>query len=80
MNIYLASFASIFMGKIKKAHRKKVQARNAKIQAKRKELMKALQPPLTKQEYIVQNYEALTDHIAQPEVLELLQADGPQFR
>lgn len=80
MNIYLASFASIFMGKKAKAHRKKVQARNARIQNIRKELIKSLQQPPTKEEYIAQNYEQLAANISQPQVLELLQSDGPQFR
>lgn len=63
------------MGKIKQAHRKKVQARNARIAAARRAALKTLAS-----KSIVHDYTTLTERLSEPQVLETLSANGPQFR
>jgi hypothetical protein len=71
------------MGKTSKAHRKKVQARNTRLQELRKKQITALQqsPQQTaaKEKYVANNYDSLTANISSPQILEFLTSDGPQF-
>ena len=74
------------MGKNKKLHRKKVQARNARIAAAHKKLGKDLRAEFEKQkqeqslqEAIAKNYEIIHGQLPENQKQELLEQSGVRF-
>lgn len=65
------------MSKKAKAHRKKIAIRNARLAQQRAAQPQPVKSPL---DYVAENYSFLIQQAHRPEVFQLLQECGPQFR